>query len=209
MMILPVPPPSFLGRSVSPSFLGRSDSSWSVITTARMASAREASSPVVSSAEVMMTPRSNSSSSSSSDNIDQPVILFDGVCNFCNKWVDLLLRLDVNQRYKFAPLQSATGGRLLEAVGKDATDLSSVILIVPPSNHPGTQMRFYAKSACVLQVVRELGPVARVVASSAEGLLPLRVRDSIYDMVAENRYQFLGKRTECRCGDPKYADRFL
>jgi predicted DCC family thiol-disulfide oxidoreductase YuxK len=134
--------------------------------------------------------------------LDQPVILFDGVCNFCNTWVDLLLRIDVNQKFKFAPLQSPTGQRLLQAIGKDANDISSVVLIQP-------DLVSYDKSSCVLQVVTELGPLARIASGTAQRLLPARFRDSVYDLVAENRYRLMGKREECRCGDPKYADRFL
>jgi predicted DCC family thiol-disulfide oxidoreductase YuxK len=134
--------------------------------------------------------------------LQHPVILFDGVCNFCNTWVDLLLRVDVNRRFKFAPLQSAIGKRLLTEIGKDADDISSVILIQPT-------LEYYDKSACVLRVVEELGPVAKIASVSAERLLPKRLRDSVYDTVAENRYNFMGKRDECRCGDPEYFDRFL
>lgn len=143
--------------------------------------------------------------------LEYPVILFDGVCNFCKTWVDLLLRIDVNQRFKFAPLQSDVGQRLLTAVGKEADDISSVVLIVPqPKNNADVMLlKSYDKSACVLKVVEELGPVAWVAAATAERLVPRRLRDSIYDTVAENRYNLMGKRDECRCGDPTYADRFL
>jgi len=133
---------------------------------------------------------------------NNPVILFDGVCNFCNAWVDILLRIDVNAKFKFAPLQSETGRRLLTAVGKQADDISSVVLVQP-------DLQYFDKSACVLQVVRELGPVAAVASNSVNALVPKQLRDNIYDTVAENRYNFLGKRDECRCGDPRYADRFL
>ena len=136
-----------------------------------------------------------------------PVILFDGVCNFCNTWVDLLLRIDVNQRFKFAPLQSDVGKRLLTAVGKEADDISSVVLIIQQPDDD--LLKCYDKSACVLKVVEELGPVAWVAAATAERLVPRGLRDSIYDTVAENRYNLMGKRDECRCGDPKYFDRFL
>lgn len=134
--------------------------------------------------------------------LENPVILFDGVCNFCNSWVDILLRIDVNRRFKFAPLQSNVGKRLLTAVGKDAEDISSVLLIQP-------DLQFFDKSACVLAVVKELGPVARLASATAIRLVPRHFRDSIYDTVAENRYSLMGKRDECRCGDSMYSDRFL
>merc|ERR1712071_93578 len=111
--------------------------------------------------------------------IREKIILFDGVCNFCNTWVDLLLRIDVNKKFKFTPLQSDIG------------------------------KAFHDKSAAVLKVVEELGPIAVVFTKSAETLIPKQYRDSIYDVVADNRYSFLGKREECRCSDPKFSDRFL
>lgn len=134
--------------------------------------------------------------------LQDPVILFDGVCNFCNAWVDILLRLDRNGKFKFAPLQSETGRRLLAAVGKEADDISSVVLVQP-------DLRYFDKSACVLKVVQELGPAAALASNGARALVPPSLRDGIYDTVAENRYNLLGKRDECRCGDPQYADRFL
>ena len=141
------------------------------------------------------------------DDLDGPVILFDGVCNFCNTWVDILLRVDVNRRFKFAPLQSDLGQKLLVAVGKESNDISSVVLVQPPNEAEAAA--YYDKSACVLKVVEELGPVAQVASHAVTRLLPQSFRDSIYDTVAENRYNLMGKRDECRCGDPKYADRFL
>jgi len=133
------------------------------------------------------------------------VILFDGVCNFCNTWVDILLRIDLNKKFKFTPLQSDIGKSLLVSIGKDADDISSVILV----DQGDTKRDYYDKSACVLKVVEELGPLAGVFTKATENIVPRNVRDSLYDMVAENRYNFLGKRDECRCSDPNFADRFL
>jgi len=131
------------------------------------------------------------------------VILYDGVCNFCNTWVDLLLRIDLQQKFKFAPLQSKVGRQLLVSIGKEADDISSVILVKAGGKES------YDKSRCVLKVVEELGPLAKVASKTALNIVPTELRDSIYDTVAENRYNFLGKRDECRCSDPNFADRFL
>jgi len=129
------------------------------------------------------------------------IILFDGVCNFCNTWVDLLLRLD-SQNFVFAPLQSSIGKNLLVSIGKESDDISSVLLIKKDGS-------FYDKSDCVLQVVKELGPLGNVFSKMSTLVVPIVFRNGIYDMVAENRYNFLGKRDECRSGDPKYFDRFI
>jgi predicted DCC family thiol-disulfide oxidoreductase YuxK len=134
---------------------------------------------------------------------DNDVILYDGVCNFCNTWVDILLRIDRQGKFRFAPLQSTVGQDLLVAMGKQADDISSVVLV---KAHSGES---FTKSQCVLQVVQELGPVAALASRAALAAVPPGLRDGIYDTVAENRYNFLGKREECRCTDPEFADRFL
>jgi predicted DCC family thiol-disulfide oxidoreductase YuxK len=135
--------------------------------------------------------------------LDHPIILFDGVCNFCNAWVDVLLRIDRKGIYRFTPLQSQLGQRLLQSIGKEKDDISSVLLIEADGR------TYYSKSECVLQVIRQLGPVASFASRSITFMLPESVRNGIYDMVAENRYNFLGERNTCRSGDPIYFDRFL
>ena len=131
------------------------------------------------------------------------VILFDGVCNFCNKWVDLLLKLDVDKKFKFASLQSNAGQVLLKRIGKEKGDISSVILV-----KNATTREYYSKSDVVINVLKELrlGPVP---AFLVQRLLPTSLRDGIYDVVADNRYSILGKRDECRLPDKEYLDRFL
>jgi predicted DCC family thiol-disulfide oxidoreductase YuxK len=132
-----------------------------------------------------------------------PIILFDGVCNFCNAWVDILLHIDQKKIFKFAPLQSTVGQELLISIGRRPNDISSVVYI--------DNETFYDKSDCVLQVLgKTLGvPAGPLAVAAVEALVPLQWRDQIYDTVAENRYNLLGKRDECRCGDPQYSDRFL
>jgi len=159
----------------------------------------------ISSPAIKVTEKSPSKASYSCPvpaKIEGNVILFDGVCNFCNAWVDILLRVDINKRFKFAPLQSEIGQSLLVSVGKEADDISSVVLVQK-------DMQFFDKSSCVLKVVEELGPLAGLFSNAAEKIVPRGIRDSIYDTVAENRYNLMGKRDECRCGDPQFADRFI
>ena len=146
------------------------------------------------------------------DSLNHDVILYDGVCNFCNSWVNLLLRIDVQKKFRFAPLQSQTGQALLVSIGKQADDISSVVLVKRVNTKTGGQRQrpeYYDKSLCVLKVVEELGPVAALASRAALAAVPESIRDGMYDMVAENRYKLMGKRDECRCSDPEFADRFL
>lgn len=131
------------------------------------------------------------------------IILFDGVCNFCNKWVDIMLTLDTGKKFKFCALQSPKGKELLQEIGKDADDISTVVLI----KSIGKREAYY-KSDAVLKVVEQLG-LPLFVASAVGSTIPLSIRNGMYNEVAKNRYNFLGKRELCRCADPEYMDRFI
>lgn len=134
------------------------------------------------------------------------LILFDGVCNFCNGWVDTVLRLDPSGKFKFTALQSPTGQLVLERLGKQRDDLSSVVYVRRLDDE---KQEAFFKSDAALKVAEDLGIPSFLVSKVQEGL-PLSVRNSVYDMVAENRYNLLGKRDVCRLeSGSRYADRFI
>jgi predicted DCC family thiol-disulfide oxidoreductase YuxK len=128
------------------------------------------------------------------------VVLYDGVCNLCNGWVDLLLRLDSKKTFKFSALQSPKGKNILKAIGRDENDISSVVLVK-------TLNRFYFKSDVPIEVLKELKGLYFILGSLL-GIFPFSFRNQLYDIVAQNRYNILGKRSECRCGDANFKDRF-
>jgi predicted DCC family thiol-disulfide oxidoreductase YuxK len=131
------------------------------------------------------------------------IILYDGVCNFCNAWVDILLRLDSEKKFRFCALQSPKGKELLQAIGRNADDISSVVLIKSLDSKEA-----YVKSDAVLKVAEQLG-VGLYMTSILGSMIPSFVRDGLYDTVANNRYKLLGKRDKCRCSDPTLFDRFI
>lgn len=134
---------------------------------------------------------------------DSKIILYDGVCNFCNKWVDLLLKLDKKKQFTFSALQSTRGKELLDKMGKDRSDISSVIYIQSLAED-----KYYFKSDAALKVMEELGLGYRFTSILVSFLAPRFVRDVAYDAVATNRYKILGKRDDCRCSDPVSPERF-
>lgn len=132
------------------------------------------------------------------------VVLFDGMCNFCNKWVDILLKLDTGKKVKFCPAQSAKGREYLIQIGRNADELSTVVLIKSFKGH----QHVYLKSDAVLKVMEQLG-LFWYLFSYLNLILPSFLRNGVYDLVAKNRYSILGKRDMCRCGDVNYSDRFI
>jgi predicted DCC family thiol-disulfide oxidoreductase YuxK len=131
--------------------------------------------------------------------MDNPVILFDGVCNLCNGAINFVLRHDKKGIFRFASLQSEAGQRLLAVYGLEAMELNSFFLI--------DSGKVYKKSAAALRVVnyfswywKEL-QILRIV--------PYFLRDAIYDFVATNRYKWFGKRDECMVPTADLQRRFL
>jgi len=132
---------------------------------------------------------------------NRPVVLFDGVCNLCNGGVNLAIDLDPPGKLRFAALQSDAGRALLRRAGRDPDDISSIVLV--------EENGAYVKSEAVLRIATYLENPALPAAAALGMLFPGALRDVIYDLVAANRYQFLGMRDECRVGDARYDDRFV
>lgn len=120
--------------------------------------------------------------------------------------VNLALDWDPNGKLRFAALQSNVGRALLQVSGRDADDISSIVLV--------TKDGAYTKSDAVLRIAQELTPLSllplKPAAALAELVVPKFLRDIIYDGVADNRYAVLGKRNECRLDDDgAFNDRFV
>ncbi len=133
------------------------------------------------------------------DDIDRPVLLFDGVCNLCHASIRAVVRLDAEGRILFAPLQSEVGSELLERQGLSPDYFDSVILIEGDDH--------YTKSTAVLRVCRYLdGPVPLLYPLV---YLPRGLRDRIYDLVAEYRYEIFGRKDACSVPEEHVRERFL
>jgi len=127
------------------------------------------------------------------------VIVFDGVCVLCSRWVGFLLRFDHAGRYRFAAMQGAHGRRLLAQHGLDPDDPMSFLLLEGG--------RAWTDSDAILEVLRGLGGPWRLAA--ALRILPRRWRDAGYRALARNRYRWFGKHDACYLPAPEQAARFL
>lgn len=128
------------------------------------------------------------------------------MCNLCNNAVNLALKFDEKGKLRFSALQSDVGRSLLEANGRRADDISSIVLV--------TKDGAFVKSDAVLKITEELTPLSLLPLKPAAILgrfvVPKFLRDIVYDGVADNRYQLMGKRTECRFdADGEFDNRFV
>eukprot|EP00440_Ansanella_granifera_P043828 gb/GFBE01047495.1/.p1 GENE.gb/GFBE01047495.1/~~gb/GFBE01047495.1/.p1 ORF type:complete len:219 (+),score=47.91 gb/GFBE01047495.1/:1-657(+) len=135
----------------------------------------------------------------------RPVVLYDGVCNMCNRAVDVALEKDPDGRQlRFSALQSEVGRQLLVFCGRRAEDLSSMLVVKPD----GTCL---VQSDAVLFVGQQLdgSPLLKGASKVAEALVPKALRNVVYDTVAENRYRVLGRREKLRKSEDGLNDRFI
>ncbi|MBO6516042.1 MAG: DUF393 domain-containing protein [Bacteroidia bacterium] len=119
---------------------------------------------------------------------EHPILFFDGVCNLCNSSVDFVVRNDKRKHFRFAALQSNTAAKLLGDHSINLDDPSSFILY--------QNGMIQHKSSAALAVLNKLGfpfSLARIFK-----VLPLFIRDRVYDLVARNRYRWFGKKETCR-----------
>ncbi len=127
------------------------------------------------------------------------IILFDGLCNFCEASVNFIIDRDPRGRFKFAPLQSPTGQALLDEFKIDKSAIDSLVLIDGP--------RAYRKSTAALHIARRLTGLWPVF--SVCFAIPEPIRNWAYDFVARNRYKWFGKKDACRMPTAEIRGRFL
>ena len=127
------------------------------------------------------------------------LVIFDGVCNLCNAWVDFLIRNDKHGQFFFTPNQSEAGRQILEANGKLADEVSTVYF--------WDGEKLYERSTAALHMARLL-PFPWKLAYGFI-ILPVFLRDSVYNWVAKNRYRWFGKKDTCRIPSPEEKASFI
>lgn len=128
-----------------------------------------------------------------------PVILFDGVCNFCNGAVNFTIKRDKRKTIKFAALQSNAGKAMLQQYGLPANHLSSFILV--------ENGKVFDRSTAALRVCRYLKggwPLCYGLI-----IVPAFIRNAVYNFIAKNRYKWFGQKEECMVPSPDIRTRFL
>ena len=129
---------------------------------------------------------------------DDDVILYDGVCVFCSRWIRFVATRDTGHRFRFTAIQSPYGARLASAFGIDPDDPDTNAVIHGGSAH--------FKSDAALTVLSNLSGWrwARVLFT-----VPKPLRDAVYNLVARNRYQIFGKYEACFVPDAEMKARVM
>jgi predicted DCC family thiol-disulfide oxidoreductase YuxK len=129
---------------------------------------------------------------------DDNVILYDGVCVFCSRWIRFVAARDIEKRFRFTAIQSDYGTRLAQAFGIDPDDPDTNAVI-----HGGIA-HFKSEGA-----LTTLGLLPGWGWTRALLWVPKTVRDTVYSLVARNRYRIFGKYDECFLPDAEMRARVL
>lgn len=131
--------------------------------------------------------------------MEQPLVLFDGVCNFCNFWVQFIIKRDKKAKLKFTTLQSETAKSVLLNYSINPEILTSVIFI--------ENGKVYSQSTAALRICRHLDGGWKLIYTLI--IIPSFLRDIVYNWVGKNRYKWFGKKEECWIPTPDLSERFL
>ena len=129
---------------------------------------------------------------------NQPVILFDGVCNLCSGSVQFILKRDKEKKFLFASLQSVYGQNLLEQFNLPTDTFNSFVLF--------QDGKIFTRSTAALKMFQQLKGWRWVKIFLA---VPKFIRDGVYNLIAKNRYKWFGKKEECWVPTPELKARFL
>lgn len=128
----------------------------------------------------------------------QNIILFDGVCNFCNASVQFIIKRDPRATFKFASLQSEIGNKLQQTYNIPENE-DSLILIENDT--------FYIKSTAALRISKQLSYAWKLFYLFI--IVPKPIRDWCYNLLAKNRYRIFGKTDICMIPNDEERKRFL
>lgn len=128
-----------------------------------------------------------------------PIVLFDGVCHLCAWSVLFIIKRDPKAVFRFASLQSDTGQSLLARYQLPTDSMDSFVLI--------ENGKAYTESTAALRVCRHLKGGWKLFYAAI--ILPAKLRNPLYQMIARNRYRWFGKADACMMPTPELRSRLL
>lgn len=131
--------------------------------------------------------------------MNNPVLLYDGICNLCNSSIRFILTHEADQALKFASMQSAAGQELLSKFGISKLLPESILLI--------KDGKIFEKSDAALKISAHLNTPWCYLQKLK--FIPAFIRNGVYDLIAQNRYRLFGKKEVCWIPDEKWRNRFL
>ncbi|MDI5950936.1 thiol-disulfide oxidoreductase DCC family protein [Flavobacterium yafengii] len=131
---------------------------------------------------------------------DKKIILFDGVCNLCDSAVQMIIKHDSKDVFRFVALQSDLGQKIIKHLGIETQKTDSIILYQPG-------FAYYYKSEAALEIAKNLSGLFYFAAIFS--IFPIAFNNYIYDYIAKNRYKWYGKKETCLIPTKELQGKFL
>lgn len=130
---------------------------------------------------------------------DKKIVMFDGVCNFCNYWVRFIFKWNKKRDIYFLPLQDKRTATLLP---KNLTEKEMETVVYYRAGE------VFTHSTAALKIGSELNILSRIL-SNMGLLIPKKIRDSIYSFIGKRRYTWFGKKENCPLPSTALRKQFL
>jgi predicted DCC family thiol-disulfide oxidoreductase YuxK len=127
----------------------------------------------------------------------QQIIVYDGDCHLCNRWVAFVLRRDPEARFQFTTLTSETARTRIP--NPNQRNGSTLILLTPEG--------IFTRSTAVLKIASQLTgyrPLATLLLK-----IPQSLRDPLYSVIARHRHSLLPSNSTSCAYLPGTESRFL
>lgn len=132
-------------------------------------------------------------------NNNNNIIFFDGMCNMCNSFVNLIIVMDKKKKFLFSPISGKKGQEIVKLYELNNKKIDSIILL---SNN-----EIKVKSDAAIQIITSLNIFFKVFFIFK--IIPKIFLDFIYDFIAKNRYRYFGKRNSCSIPKKEHLSRFI
>ena len=129
----------------------------------------------------------------------RPLIVFDGDCVFCSRSMRLVARADRAGRFRMAPAQQPLGQALYRHIGLPTDRFDTYLVLI--------EGRLHQRSDALIAMAALLPWPWR--AARLLRLVPRRLRDAGYGLIARHRYRLFGRRPACGLADPALSGRLL
>ena len=130
---------------------------------------------------------------------DKKIVLFDGVCNYCNDKINFIIKNDKKDVFRFVALQSETGQKIIKYLGIDSS-IDSIVLYEPG-------YAYFIKSEAVFRIIKHLSSSVRLLLFF--NFIPTSIKNIFYDLIAKNRYNWYGKKESCMIPTEEVKRKFI
>ena len=133
------------------------------------------------------------------DNSNHSIILFDGVCNLCDGFVQFVISRDKTGKYKLGSLQSEAAQSILREFNLPEAELKTIVLV--------ENGKVYLRSKAVLKILEQLGGIYKTAVLFK--VYPAFISDGVYNFISKHRYKMFGKKNSCMIPTPELKSRFI